>query len=517
MRCITGILTLGLFFLGLVFAPAFSFQAEKKEKGKEPEKTDITDEVRKMHTDQFQAPPKDFRTGHATPRKFDDKLIKKTELGFEVQLPSKAPILTPTVYKGKVYVTGGFHSKEYYCFDAVTGKLVWAVDLDDDGPTSSVVDDDICVFNTESCTIFALDANTGKHLWSYFLGDPLTSTPTIANGKVFTSYPTGGRAGVNMKKGGAKTEGAAAQGKRPNASHAMICLELKTGKILWQRWLDSDVMSAPVAVGDEVYATSFSGTVYKFKQKDGEILSAHCSRATSAPVIVGKNVYMTQRADSGKDGKVAEQIAKATINGGSTADFDGFKRNAEYLDPQVQDKSDIKGKAVAADSKNGLGGLGGMANAPAAYANIGQGNISTMQGFQGSRILNYKDSNFNCMGNEVVCTDPADGKVRWKVKLEGDLAKIGGFLATAPAAAGGKLFLATVQGELLQIDPSTGKVELKYKVGAPVRSQPAIDSGRVYVGTLDGKLVCIDTGHPEYTGWSTWGANAAHTNLVEKR
>jgi hypothetical protein len=50
-----------------------------------------------------------------------------------------------------------------------------------------------------------------------------------------------------------------------------------------------------------------------------------------------------------------------------------------------------------------------------------------------------------------------------------------------------------------------------------VRSQPAIEGGRAYLGTTDGKLVCIDTGHPEFTGWSTWGANAAHTNLVEKQ
>ena len=47
--------------------------------------------------------------------------------------------------------------------------------------------DDVVVFNTESCTLFSLDANTGKHLWSYYLGDPLTSTPTIGNGRVYTS------------------------------------------------------------------------------------------------------------------------------------------------------------------------------------------------------------------------------------------------------------------------------------------------------------------------------------------
>jgi hypothetical protein len=48
-----------------------------------------------------------------------------------------------------------------------------------------------------SCTIFAPESKTGKRLWSYFLGDPLTSTPTIGNGMVFTSDPVAGRGGPN--------------------------------------------------------------------------------------------------------------------------------------------------------------------------------------------------------------------------------------------------------------------------------------------------------------------------------
>src|SRR6185503_957151 len=105
-----------------------------------------------------------------------------------------------------------------------------------------------------------------------------------------------------------KEKGGAAK-KQAHASHAFICLELKTGKILWQKWIDSDVMSAPVAVDDEVYAATFSGTVYKFRQNDGEIISAQRSRATSAPVVVGKHMYWTQRADNGKNEKAAEEIA----------------------------------------------------------------------------------------------------------------------------------------------------------------------------------------------------------------
>jgi outer membrane protein assembly factor BamB len=305
--------------------------------------------------------------------------------------------------------------------------------------------------------------------------------------------------------------------KQPaNASHVMICLELKTGKILWQKWIDSDVMSAPVAVDDEVYATTFSGTVYKFKQNDGAILAAHRSRATSAPVVVGNNVYWTQRADLGKGEKVSEEIA-GRDRAKSTQTFAANKREAIYLDSVAQDQSDLKKAGAKLDTFNGFaGGLAPpAANSGAAYMNIGQGNVSTMQGFQGSRILNFKDANYNCMGDELVNTDPKDGKIRWKVKLKGDLAKQGGHLAAPPAVAGGQLFLTTLEGEVLQVDPDKGNVTKSYKVGSPIRSQAAIQGGRIYVGTQDGRVVCIDTGDARFTGWYTWGANMAHSNLVE--
>jgi outer membrane protein assembly factor BamB len=297
----------------------------------------------------------------------------------------------------------------------------------------------------------------------------------------------------------------------------MICLELKTGKILWQKWIDSDVMSAPVAVDDEIYATSFAGTVYKFKQNDGTIISAHRSRATSAPVIVGADVFLTLRADNGKDEKCAEQIA-GLDKGRGEQKFAGAKREAPYLDRETQARSVLGTNSVMLDKGNGFGGgAPAAANPMAAGKNIGQMSVSSMQAFQGSRILNFKGNNYNCMGDELVNTDPKDGKVHWRVKINGDLAKSGGHLAAPPAAAGGYLFLTTLEGEVLQVDPEDGKLVKTYKVGAPARSQPAIVDGRIYVGTQDGKLVCIDTGNASFTGWVTWGANMAHTNLVEKK
>jgi Ca-activated chloride channel homolog len=497
-------------------------QAAKTGTGKVPEKTDITAQVQEMNSSKYALPPTQFRAGHVTPRQLDAKAIHLEEQGFTITLPSGAPIPTPTVYKGKLYLSGGFHSKEYYCCDAQTGKLIWGVNLDDDGPTSAVCADDVVIFNTESCTIFALDANTGKHLWSYFLGDPLTSTPTICNGRVYTSYPASGRGGQALPQNNAPKQNApagradAGRGKQspPAATHVLACFDLHSGKILWQRWIDSDVMSAPVAVDDELYATSFGGTVYKFRQDDGAILSAQRNNATSAPVIVGKNVYLTQRADGEAGGKVAERVAGLgrDIN---EPKFKGTAREAKYLDPKVQQKAALKQAAGKLDASNGFaGGAPASANAKAALGTVGQDAVSTMQAFQGSRLLHLADANYNCMGDEIVCTDPKDGKTRWSVKLQGDLAKQGGHLAAPPAAAGGSLFLATLEGKVIQMEPAKGAVQATWKIGAPIRSQPAIEDGRIYVGTQNGKVICVNTGDARLTGWSTWGANAAHTNVA---
>jgi outer membrane protein assembly factor BamB len=91
--------------------------------------------------------------------------------------------------------------------------------------------------------------------------------------------------------------------------------------------------------------------------------------------------------------------------------------------------------------------------------------------------------------------------------------KEGGFLAAPPAAAGGQLFLVTLNGDVLQMDPKDGKIAQKHKVGHQTRFQPAIEGGKIYVGTQNGKVVCLDAGDTKFTGWPCWGGNAAHTGL----
>lgn len=487
--------------------------SKEEEKPVELTDVDILKEVKEWNSAKFAAPPKEFRQGHVTPRDLATDAITKQDQGFTIKLPSGAPIPTPSIYAGKLFVSGGFHSKEFYCFEAATGKPVWAMNLDDDGPTSAACEDGVIVFNTESCTVFALEADTGRQLWSWWLGDPLTSTPTISRGVVFTSYPAGG-GGVQQLPPQVREPTKSAGKPVPPCSHVLIALELKTGKILWQRWIESDVMSAPVAVDDDLYVTTFAGVVYKFRQKDGAVLSARKSRATSAPVIVGPNIYLTRRADNGK-GPAAECVAG--LDRGGQAKFNGAAKEAHYLDANVQRLSKQKAAGMQLDAANGFaGGAPGQANPLAAAMNVGQDNVSTMQAFQGSRMLHFAGKNFNCMGDEVVSTDPTTGKQLWSKKIAGDLKGEGGALAAPPVLAGGHLFIATLSGEIWQMEAGKGEIKVKFKLGQAIRFQPAIDAGRIYVGTQNGQVICINTGDAGLTGWPCWGANAAHTGVASK-
>ena len=250
---------------------------------------DILSQVRSLNSNDKFLPKKNFRKGIVTPTTIKNYLHKTAD-GYCIQLPSSTNIPTPSVLNGTVYLSGGFGSRQYYAFDAATGRNKWAINLDDDGPSSPAMEDGIIVFNTESCTIFACDMVTGKPLWSYFLGDPLMSMPTIANGIVFTAYPA-------TYEGTIAQQGENETTIRP--SHVLIAIELKTGKILWQKWIDSDIMSAPVAKGDLLYVTTFSGALYKVKQKTGVIIEAKAIRATSAPVFSSTNeVVLSTRNDT---------------------------------------------------------------------------------------------------------------------------------------------------------------------------------------------------------------------------
>ncbi len=458
----------------------------------------ILPQVLALNSNLKSRPSTEFRKGIVS-RTSIENYLSKTSNGYCIQLPSNTNIPTPAVINGSLYLSGGFGSRQYYAFDAVSGKNKWAINLDDDGPSSPAIADGVIVFNTESCTIFACDMVTGKPIWSYFLGDPLMSMPTIANGIVFTSYPAQYNIDEKAKRG--------ADDFIP--THVLIAIELKTGKILWQKWIDSDIMSAPVAKDDLLYVASFSGAMYKVKQRTGEIIEAKAMKATSAPVFGASNEIVVSRRT---DDNVTKAVGESVVIGYGTEEKSVYKKEAKYLDKKVQSNSKLKTVAVNADAGNGFSaGAPASSNYMAAYDNIGQSNVSSLQSFQGSRALYRSGRLYNTMGDEIICTD-SNGDVKWKHKLDGDMNNEGGYMGTPPVYANGHIIVATLNGEVLIFEEKNGTLTKKYEVKDPIRYQPVVDNGWIYVTTVNSKLYAINTGDATITGWNMWGANPARTN-----
>ena len=183
-------------------------------------------------------------------------------------------------------------------------------------------------------------------------------------------------------------------------------------------------------------------------------------------------MYYTRRGEEESDG-AEEMIIRADHNDPKTK-YKAAKKKAEYIDKEVQEKTHYDFEGDADDSANGFsGGAPAGANAEAARGSIGQGRVSTIQAFQGSRVLHLGAINVNTMGDEILGTNSETGEPLWKHKLSGNMRKAGGALGTAPAAAGQSIVVGTLSGEVLRINPKSGKVDKRYKVGSKFARNPS--------------------------------------------
>jgi outer membrane protein assembly factor BamB len=465
-----------------------------------------------MNRNAKQAPPANQRPGSASAT--DSPSATPTSNGYEIKFASGSPVPTPTIHAGTLLVSGGFNSKEIYAYSATTGQSQWGQTLSDDGPSASVCEGNTCVFNSESCTTFAVDIRNGKLKWAWWLGDPQTSSPTLADGRVFASYPANAYMGGYDGLGDMDYPKPVPAGAVPTgATHVLAAFDLATGKPLWRRWLDADVMSSPVAVGEFVYVTTFNGTVMKLDQKTGDIRYAIAMRATSAPVVVRdknrESLHVTRRVEERPD-ETKEAIVRADL-GDTRLTFRSHAKMAPYLDGNIQRNTQMAKIGQVDDSQNGFGSTPSAANAGTAIGTVGVSSVSTMQRFQGSRVLLAGDFVFSTMGDEVIAVDSTTGETKWKYALAGDTKSAGGHLGTAPLIAGKEIVVATLAGNVVRLDARTGKVNATYKTNAPLRSQPAVMGGWIYLGTEDGRLIAIDTKDRALTGWPTWGGDNGRT------
>ncbi|MGH6985624.1 MAG: PQQ-binding-like beta-propeller repeat protein [Caulobacteraceae bacterium] len=100
------------------------------------------------------------------------------------------------------------------------------------------------------------------------------------------------------------------------------------------------------------------------------------------------------------------------------------------------------------------------------------------------------------MAGEVICASREGGQIYWMTDLDAPAVKKKKrdkhpAYWSSPILASSRLITFSSKGEGVAIDPKTGKVEARLRIGAPVTVGPIAAGGMIYVITETGQLVAI--------------------------
>lgn len=415
------------------------------------------------------------KTARAIP--LDSKDVK----GWRVKLPGGLPAATPAVAGGKVFIGGGYGSYDFYAFDAATGEQAWKIRTTDDGPTAAVVVAGRVVFNTESCTVYVVEAETGRVVWEKWLGDPLMAQPAADRERIYMVHPD------------------------LQARHWLASFELETGKPVWQAEVGHDVITAPVLHRGKLYASTYDGKVHCFSAADGAPEWSKDFRATSAPWVEGDRILVSSR-------EAGAQVPEESLHAYSSATGDRSRRaaysrkSADYLSSKRFSSESVRLDQL--DASVGFGSAPAAAKMASVEALVGEYRVSGSWRFQGSRPVAKDGRVWSIVGDEIECVDLGSGAKVWGREAG---KKRDSIRRLSPAAlANNKLFVATADGRISCLAAGDGRELWSHDVGIPMEWSPSVAAGRVYVGTADGHLVCVETGDPADDGWPMWGGGPGH-------
>lgn len=385
--------------------------------------------------------------------------VTKKSWGYTMKFPDSSHISTPAIYLEQILVNGGYYDLGFYSFDRVSGNFRWGVQLYEAGTSPVVCDDSVILLNTESCTLYALDAISGDLLWSYWLAPVILSTPTVANGNVITCYP-------------ATLAGAAASVIKEK-TYAIVCFDLKTGKIKWQNWLDAEILAAPVVHADRVFCTTRSGKVFGCNLNDGKNMVAAAINATAPPVFYNNKLYIPHLKNKQSSDEVLGVFSKDKLT--VIRDFSGIARR-----------------------------------------NIKSISGYTLMHYTGMQPLIIKDKLYSVTDNQITCYHAETGSKIWQRNIIVKNADTNYAIATQPVYAGNKIVVASQDGNVKIFDSEFGKLINEYGVQFPIVTEPVIHDGWIYAGALDGKFVAINTKDKTLTGWPMWKGNGMHNPVITK-
>lgn len=93
------------------------------------------------------------------------------------------------------------------------------------------------------------------------------------------------------------------------------------------------------------------------------------------------------------------------------------------------------------------------------------------------------------MQGELVCVNRVDGAVAWKFRIPGERLKA---IRSAPAADKGSVFFGADDGNVYAVGQRDGKLLWTYRTNGSILATPSVRDGKVFVGSTDKTVYCLD-------------------------
>lgn len=446
----------------------------------------------------------------------------------------------PAISGGRLYIAypakDGHHHLQ--CFQLKTGKSLWDEKIAGDLISAPVLAGGAVIAATLDGTLYAFDAATGRKSWSKECR--VTSAPRVKGDTIIISQRSERNIEVadltgNDKKSAKSTvmmEGLNTVGlETGDFAHAAPIAAIKAP------YLIAASRQNDFFLGNVIASNNAMGNAFHILDTNRDTLAGIQGQYGVKAQELAKTIKALNPDDLSKD--PAENLKNAQKVLGLADDIEAVanasdinEQEKKALTKAVNDLREEAGKTRdAADTAQNIGktmaaadaeqksaqqsdSTVGFSSAPetaklnASLFNIGQGNVSSVWGYQGSRPCLVNGRCILVNGEKVRCLDPATGNVFWEknIKAGNDATRP----VTPPALAGGKLYLGTADGRIICMQPEDGAIIWAEKVGGRIQFELAVMQGRVYAATQEGTLICLDLDDPAAHGWSMWGGSPKH-------
>ncbi len=362
--------------------------------------------------------------------------------------------ITPAVADGRVFVTTGLPGNRIFALNADTGKRLWSKDFNDPGPWSPIVVGSQVITTTESCSIYSMDTKSGHTTWSKVISSSIYS---FAAGDEKYVY---------------------AVAEDTDQSWSLVCYDARNGAAHWVSPVGTEAIGAPVIQDGVAYVATRDGVLHAIETAHGHERWRQDRGATTAPVLVEGRLLVASEEGG------FHVMSLETQDGSGAWQYTGSRSNRLESDDSTRPMP--PGQEVAR-------AVGGNPCAGTSRPCVVDG--AAYVGTQDGRLL---------------CLDPKNGARKWEAVLVSAVLEDKSTIAS-PVVAGGRVYVGTGQGEMVCLDAAQGKQVWAAKARAGFDAAPAVTGGRVYAMSVDGVVHCIDAGTPDAEGWPMWGGDAMHT------